>query len=106
MNLETKVIFKLAFPLETFSQTANILPARKRENQSGTIEIIIIKISLSESSRVTNLTFEDILDLLHELGSLYESSFDLDYKNQDELDELLRNFYGGSYDLTQLMKEV
>ncbi|KAJ8678668.1 hypothetical protein QAD02_014455, partial [Eretmocerus hayati] len=59
-----------------------------------------------KASQVTNMTLGQILHLLSELGNLYESSFDINQNNRNELDDLLRQFYGGNYQLGQLMKEL
>ncbi|OXU31759.1 hypothetical protein TSAR_003115 [Trichomalopsis sarcophagae] len=57
-------------------------------------------------SNLLDLPVDKVLDLLRELGYLYESSFDTEHKSTNELDRLLGKYFDGLYDVTDVMKEL
>lgn len=66
--------------------------------------IILIKINSSFAANITDLSLDEILEAIFQLGDLYDSEFMM--QNTYEIDQLLTIFYNGSYSITELMKRV
>jgi len=49
---------------------------------------------------------EEILNLIMQLGNHYASAFSMDEDRNVKIDRLLTDYYGGSYDITEILKEV
>jgi hypothetical protein len=48
----------------------------------------------------------EILILISQLGNHYSSDFRMDMRLNVELDHLLKTYYNGDYDITEIMKNV
>lgn len=66
--------------------------------------VILIKIDSSFAANITDLSLDEILEAIFQLGDLYDSEFMM--QNTYEIDQLLTIFYNGSYSITELMKRV
>ncbi|PBC33128.1 Sodium channel protein Nach [Apis cerana cerana] len=56
------------------------------------------------AANITDLSLDEILGAIFQLGDLYDSEFMM--QNTYQIDQLLTIFYNGSYSITELMKRV
>ncbi|CAL7946196.1 unnamed protein product [Xylocopa violacea] len=59
----------------------------------------------SFAANVSDLSFDEILDMISQLGDLYESQF-LQQRRHYRIDQLLTLFYNGFYNITDVMKRL
>ncbi|XP_047355458.1 sodium channel protein Nach-like isoform X2 [Vespa velutina] len=57
-------------------------------------------------SNVTELSSDEILELIEQLGDAYNSMHKFEVTRYDELNNLLLDFYEGDYDMEAIMKEL
>ncbi|XP_032674437.1 sodium channel protein Nach-like [Odontomachus brunneus] len=57
-------------------------------------------------ANVTNLSADEILTLLAQLGNLYASEFQMDEDRNEEVHQLLTTYHKGDYDITDIMKTL
>ncbi|XP_076751975.1 sodium channel protein Nach [Xylocopa sonorina] len=57
------------------------------------------------AANVSDLSFDEILDMISQLGDLYESQF-LQQRRYYRIDQLLTLFYNGFYNITDVMKRL
>lgn len=63
-----------------------------------------LKIDSSSAANITDLSLDEILGAIFQLGDLYDSEFMM--QSTYQIDQLLTIFYNGSYSITELMKRV
>ncbi|KAK2582164.1 hypothetical protein KPH14_004522 [Odynerus spinipes] len=60
----------------------------------------------TDVSKVTNMTVDQILELIAQLGDLYNSMYKFPKARHEELNRLLLDYYEGEYDITEIMKDL
>ncbi|XP_039302376.1 sodium channel protein Nach-like isoform X1 [Solenopsis invicta] len=58
------------------------------------------------NAKISNQSVDEIRNLIMDLGSLYASVFKINVNRNEELEKLLNTYYNGSYDVTNLMKDL
>ncbi|KAH0947138.1 hypothetical protein HN011_007794 [Eciton burchellii] len=58
------------------------------------------------NANITNQRMTEILILISQLGNHYSSDFRMDMRLNVELDHLLKTYYNGDYDITEIMKNL
>lgn len=61
---------------------------------------------LSFKANVTDLSIDEILSLIRQLGNHYSSDFGMDEDRNIEIDRVLTSYHNGPYDITDIMKTV
>ncbi|XP_006607222.2 pickpocket protein 28-like [Apis dorsata] len=62
------------------------------------------KDNVTSAANITDLSLDEILEAIFQLGDLYDSEFMM--QNTYQIDQLLTIFYNGSYSITELMKRL
>ncbi|XP_043278956.1 sodium channel protein Nach-like [Venturia canescens] len=57
-------------------------------------------------SFATNMTFSEVLNLVRQLGSLYDSTVRANTTAEKQLDQLLMGYFNGGYDVTGIMRRL
>lgn len=65
-----------------------------------------IFLKTSCNANITNQTVDEVRNLIMHLGNLYASTFDMDTSLDVKIHDLLMTYYEGSYDITEIMKDV
>ncbi|XP_029664876.1 sodium channel protein Nach-like [Formica exsecta] len=60
----------------------------------------------SFNANITDLSIDEIVELLKQLGNNYPSSFIMEENRNVEVDQLLNTYYNGFYDITKTMKNL
>ncbi|KAL6447584.1 hypothetical protein ACFW04_000050 [Cataglyphis niger] len=58
------------------------------------------------NANVTDLSMDEIMELLKQLGNNYPSNFIMERNRDIEIDQLLTKYYKGFYDITKIMKNL